>query len=68
MHRPETKIQTQSIHMATILLKVFPNVTAVAHHGHDALPAQPVQIRELQNFVKRSLSTLSKTFAENMPD
>ena len=68
MHRPETKIQTQSIHMATLLLKVFPNIKAVAHHGHNALPAQPVQIKELQNFVKRNLSTLSKTFAENMPD
>ena len=68
MHRPETKIQIQSIHMATLLLKVFPNIKAVAHHGHNALPAQPVQIKELQNFVKRNLSTLSKTFAENMPD
>ena len=68
MRRPETKIQTQSIHMATLLVKVFPNIKAVACHGHNALPAQPVQINELQHFVKRNLSTLSKTFAENIPD
>ena len=68
MHRPETKTQTQSIHMATLLLKVFPNIEAVAHHGQNALPAEPVQINKLQNYVQRNLNTLSKTFAENMPD
>ena len=26
MHRPKTKTQTQSIHMAILLLKVFPNI------------------------------------------
>ena len=28
-HRPETKSQTQAVHMTTLLLKVFPNIKAV---------------------------------------
>ena len=28
-HRPETKTQTQAVHMTTLLLKVFPNIKAV---------------------------------------
>ena len=42
-HRPETKAQTQSIHMTTLLVKVFPGVEAVAHQGNESLlPKSPV--------------------------
>ena len=34
-YQPEAKIQTQEIHMTTLLLKVFPNVKAVQHYGNN---------------------------------
>ena len=37
-HRPEEKTQTQAIHMATLLLKVFPEVKDVSNHGVNLLP------------------------------
>ena len=42
-HRPEEKTQTQAIHMATLLLKVFPEVKAVSNHGVNLLPQYPVK-------------------------
>lgn len=66
-HRPEAKTQTQSIHMATLLLKVFPGVKAVPHH-ENVLPNSPVNIQEVKVLVLSSISSLSKTYAENMPD
>jgi hypothetical protein len=63
-HRSEEKTQTQAIHMATLLLKVFPEVKAVSNHGVNLLPQYPVEIIS----VNCSMSKLSKTYAENMPD
>ena len=67
-HRPEEKTQTQAIHMATLLLKVFPEVKAVSNHGVNLLPQYPVEIPSVKRFIACSMSKLSKTYAENMPD
>ena len=67
-HRPEAKTQTQAIHMATLLLKVFPEIEAVPQHGNNVLPTPPVKIEDVKNYVASNLSSLSKTYAENMPD
>ena len=67
-HRPETKTQTQAIHTATLLLKVFPEIEAVPQHGNNVLPTPPVKIQDVKNYVASNLSSLSKTYAENMPD
>ena len=67
-HQPKAKIQTQAIHMTTLLLKVFPNVKAVQHHGNNVVPNSPVEIENVKGFVSSNLSILSKSCAENMPD
>jgi len=66
-HRPETKTQTQVVHMSTLLLKVFPEIQAVPKLGNDALPKRPVEIPDVKNFISNNMSSLSKTYAENMP-
>ena len=67
-HRPESTRQTQAIHMATLLLKVFPEIEAVPKYGNDILPTPPVKIEDVKNYVTSNLSSLSKTYSENMPD
>ena len=67
-HQPEAKIQTQAIHMTTLLLKVLPNVKAVQHHGNNVVPNSPVEIENVKGFVSSNLSILSKSCAENIPD
>ena len=61
-HRPETKMQIQTIHMATL------QIEAVPQHGNNVLPTPPVKIQNVKNCVSNNLSSLSKTYAENMPD
>ena len=59
--------------MTTLLLKVFPNVKAVQHHGNNVVPNFPVKIFEVENVESfvfsnlSNLSNLSKPYAENMP-
>ena len=68
-HRPEDKTQTQAIHMTTLLLKVFPEVAiAISNHGADILPKNPVEISNVEGLITCSMSKLSKTYAEIMPD
>ena len=67
-HRPEEKTQTQTIHMATLLLKVFPEIKAVLNHGVNLLPKYPVEISNVERMIACSMPKLSKTYAENMPD
>ena len=66
-HRPEAKKQTQDIHMATLLLKVFPEVKAIPKNV-DLHPKSPVTIPELKAFLSSNMDNLSKTYAEIMPD
>ena len=44
-YRPDTKTQTQAIHMSTLLVKIFPNVQAISNESHKTplLPVCPVQ-------------------------
>ena len=57
-HRPETKTQTQAVHMTTLLLKVFPNIKAVPKNEIYLLPVHPVELIAL----KSSLLTMFTTF------
>ena len=68
-HRPETKTQTKVVHMSTLLLKVFPEIEAVPQLENDVpvLPTSPVEIPDVQKFISENMSSLSKTYAENMP-
>ena len=50
-HRPEAKTQTQAIHMATLLLKVFPEIEAVPQHGNNVLPTPPAKIFKMLKIV-----------------
>lgn len=69
MHRASKQQQTQTVHMATLLLKVFPNVEAIDHkantNANDIIPANPAKLKEV---LTKSLPALSKTYAEQMPD
>ena len=47
-HRPEAKTQTQAIHMATLLLKVFPDIEAVSQHGNNVLLTPLLKLRMLK--------------------
>ena len=67
-HRPEEKTQTQTIHMATLLSKVFPEIKAVSNHELNLLPKYPVEISSVERMIACCMSKLSKTYAENMPD
>ena len=68
-HRPETKTQTKVVHMSTLLLKVFPEIKAVQQLENDILvpPKSPVEILDVKKFLLENISSLSKTYAENMP-
>ena len=60
---------TEAIHMVTLLLlKVFLEIEAVPKYGNDVLPTPPLKIQDVKNYVTSSLSSVSKTYSENMPD
>ena len=69
-HRPETKTQTQAIHMSTLLVKIFPNVPAISKESLKTplLPVCPVQHELVLKFVNSGMVDLSQTYAANMPD
>ena len=67
-HRPETKTQTQAVHMTTLLLKVFPNIKAVPKSEINLLPVHPVEINRLKVFTSDNVHHVLKTYAESMPD
>ena len=66
-HRPEEKTHIQTTHMATLLLKVFPEIKAVLNHRVNLLPKYPVEISNVERMIACSRPKLSKTYAENMP-
>ena len=68
MHRPESKKQTNAIHMSTLLIKVFPKIKAVHQVGTDLLPKSPVDISKMKSFISINMHKISKTYAEDMPD
>ena len=69
-HRPESKTQTQAIHMSTLLVKTFPNVKAI--RKSDNLPPlrskEPVDSTLVRQILTERMPYLSSTFAQNMPD
>lgn len=68
-HRPEEKTQTQVVHMATLLLKIFPNVEAVSIAARDGfLSKNPVEISSLFEILVENMPALSRSYANNMPD
>ena len=69
-HRPDTKAQTQAIHMSTLLVKIFPNVQAISTESLKTplLPVCPVQHELVLKFVNSGMVDLSQTYATNMPD
>jgi hypothetical protein len=68
-HRPETKVQTQSVHTSTLLVKFFPNIKAMHNNPlQPLLPVNPVEDSLLKMFIDENMSKLSKTYASNMPD
>jgi hypothetical protein len=68
MDRPESKTQTNAIHMSTLLVKVLPNVKAVSQERINLLPKSPVEIPSMKFFIKNNIHNVSKTYAESMPD
>ncbi len=68
-HRPESKVQTQSVHTTTLLVKVFPNIKAIRNQDTPPLlPADPVNITSLAKLINQHMGKLSQTYATNMPD
>ena len=67
MHRANKQKQTQTVHMATLLLKVFPNVEAIEHkaNANDRIPVDAAKINEV---LTKSMPALSKTYTGQMPD
>lgn len=69
-HRPESKTQTQAIHMSTLLVKTFPNVKAVqkTENLSPLLSKEPVDSTLVGQVLAERMPYLSSTFAQNMPD
>ena len=67
---PETSTQTQTIHMITLLVKIFPNVKAISKESFEMplLPVCLVQQELVLKLVKAGMGDLSQTYAANMPD
>ena len=68
-HRANEKQQTQAVHMATLLVKVFEDIKAVpVHQSSSPLSQNPADISLLHKVVADNMSSLSKSYAEEMPD
>ena len=66
--RPQSKKQTDTIHMSTLLLKMFPNIKALPKERINLLLNVPVEIDSMKFFISNSMHKVTKTFAESMPD
>ena len=68
-HHPESKTQTQSVHTTTLLVKVFPNIKAVRNDSlPSVLPVNPVEQSLLIKVIDEQMSSISQTYASQMPD
>ena len=69
-HPPETKTQSQAVHMSTLLVKTFPSVKAVPEVAQTTplLPTTPVQNDLLFNLVDANMVDLTQSYATIMPD
>ena len=68
--RPQTKTQSQAVHMSTLLVKTFPNVKAISEVAQTTplLPTTPVQNDFLFNLVDANMAYLTQSYAATMPD
>ena len=67
-HCPSSESQTQVAHMATLLVKSFENVKAINSVGPDDQYPLPANSALLQNLLTKSLSSISKSYVNVMPD
>ena len=69
-HCPESKTQTQAIHMSTLLVKTFPNVKAIRKSDNlpPLLSKEPVDSSLVRQILTERMPYMSSTFAQNMPD
>ena len=68
-HRANVKEQTQVVHMATMLVKVFEDIKALPAINHDSpLSKYPADIPILHQLISRNMPLLSKSYAQEMPD
>eukprot|EP00112_Aurelia_sp_Birch-Aquarium-sp1_P021037 Seg5563.2 transcript_id=Seg5563.2/GoldUCD/mRNA.D3Y31 product="hypothetical protein" protein_id=Seg5563.2/GoldUCD/D3Y31 len=69
MHRPDQKDQTQAVHMATLLVKIFPGVPAISNQDKGPPNSdEPADLDNLKKVLKKSMKYLSMSFAHVMPD
>ena len=68
-HRANEKQQTQAVHMATLLVKVFEDIKAF-HVQQNASPLSmnPADTSLLHQLISSNMSSLSKSYAQEMPD
>ncbi|XP_065067660.1 uncharacterized protein LOC135693193 [Rhopilema esculentum] len=68
-HRPNEKQRSESVHMATLMVKVFEKIKAVPQEGNESpLSENPADINILHQMINQNMSTLSKSYAQEMPD
>ena len=69
-HRPEKQIQTDTVHMATLLVKAFPQVKAISKDDTQVplLSKDPLQIEAVQRIFHERMSLLCGSYAQNMPN
>ena len=68
-HRANERIQTQAVHMATMLVKVIENIKAIpVDTNASPLSKDPANITILQQLISGKMPSLSISFAQEMPD
>ena len=68
-HRANVKQQTQAVHMDTLLVKVFEDIKAVlVMQNESVLSKYPADISTLHKLISSNMSSLSKSYAQEMPD
>ena len=66
-HRPSSDTQTQVVHMATLLIKVF-DVNAIPVADAPVNDPVPANITFLKSLLSNKMEKLSKTYVSDMPD
>ena len=67
-HCPSSESQTKVAPMATLLVKSFKNVKEIIFVGPDDEDALPANSALLQDLLRKSLSRISKSYVNVMPD
>ena len=69
-HCHEKKTQTDTVHMATLLVKAFPKVKAISKDETQVplLSKDPIQTEAVQRILGEKMALLSGSYAQNMPN